>query len=189
MMENGERMRMGGKTGKSGKGKKSGLVFLTDMFSFRVAAIGKWLVVVLILGYVALLLWFTGGSTKPFEEVAQAVESQLDTENLVKRDVQALKRYFGLNGADYAGVLYYSSEFSISAEEVLIIEAEFETQVQEIRDAVEARLESRKENFSDYAPKQAMMIEQAAVLVRGKYVFVAVSPDAERYADVFRKSL
>ena len=61
MMENGERIRMGGKTGKSGKGKKSGLVFLTDMFSFRVAAIGKWLVVVLILGYVALLLWFTGG--------------------------------------------------------------------------------------------------------------------------------
>lgn len=189
MTEDGGKMRMVGKTRKNGIKKKSGLALWADMFSISVTAVGKWLVMALILVYVAFLLWYTGGSTKPFEEVAQAVENNLNTENLVKRDGQALKRYYGLNSADYAGVLFYSSEFSISAEEVLIIEANSETQVQEIRDAVEARLEGRKENFSDYAPKQAMMIEQAAILVRGKYVFVAVSPDAERYAEVFRKSL
>ena len=34
-----------------------------------------------------------------------------------------------------------------------------------------------------------MMIEQAVILVRGKYVFMAVSPDAQEYAAVFTKSL
>ena len=32
---------------------------------------------------------------------------------------QALKRNFGLNSADYDGVLYYAAESSMSAEEVL----------------------------------------------------------------------
>lgn len=176
-------------TKKGGNKKQSAWGFFVEMFSFSKTALGKWLLVALILAYLACLLWYTSGSTKPFEEVAEAVEQSLHTENLEKRDGQALKRYYGLNSADYAGVLYYSSEFSISAEEVLMIEANSENQVQEIRDTVEARLEGRKENFSDYAPEQAMMIERAAVIVRGRYVFVAVSPDAEQYAAVFRKSL
>lgn len=176
-------------TKKGGNRKTFVWSFLTEMFSFSRTAMGKWLFAALILAYVVLLLWYTSGSTKPFEEVAEAVERSLNTDNLEKRDGQALKRYYGLNSADYAGVLFYSSEFSISAEEVLIIEANSETQVQEIRDTVETRLENRKEVFSDYAPEQAMMIEQAAIIVRGKYVFVAVSPDAEQYAAVFRKSL
>ena len=61
--------------------------------------------------------------------------------------------------------------------------------MQTIRDAIETRLESRKTDFAEYAPKQAMMIEQAVILVRGKYVFMAVSPDAQEYAAVFTKSL
>lgn len=153
------------------------------------AWIGKWILVVLLVVYAVLLLWYTSGSTKPFETVSGAVEHSLRTENLAKKDGQALKRYYGLNSADYNGVLYYSSESSISAEEVLMIEAKSEAQVQTIRDAVETRLSNRKADFSEYAPKQAMMIEQAVILVRGKYIFVAVSPDAQEYADIFTKSL
>lgn len=40
-----------------------------------------------------------------------------------RQDGTALKRNFGLNAADYDGVMYYSSEFSISSEEVLLIKA------------------------------------------------------------------
>ncbi len=157
--------------------------------SFGKAEIGKWILAAFLLIYVILLLWFTSGSTKPFETVAQIVENSLHTDNLARQDGQALKRYYGLNSADYNGILFYSSESAISAEEVLIIEAKSEAQVQTIRDAIETRLESRKTDFAEYAPKQAMMIEQAVILVRGKYVFMAVSPDAQEYAAVFTKSL
>lgn len=157
--------------------------------SFGKAEIGKWILAVFLLGYVVLLLWYTSGSTKSFETVSQSVENSLHTDNLSKRDGQALKRYYGLNSADYNGILFYSSESAISAEEVLMIEAKSEAQVQTIRDAIETRLESRKEDFAEYAPKQARMIEQAVILVRGKYVFVAVSPDAQEYAAIFTKSL
>ncbi|MCI9212651.1 MAG: DUF4358 domain-containing protein [Ruminococcus sp.] len=149
----------------------------------------KWGAAFLILVYIALLLIYTSGSTKPFEEVAASVETLIDKENLVKQDAQALKRYYGLNSADYEGVLFYSAEFSISAQEVLLIEVKTEQQVQEVRDAVEERLESRKNTFEGYAPEQAQLIKQAQIQVRGKFVFMAVSPEAEAYAAAFTKGL
>ena len=157
--------------------------------SFSKAGVMKWGAAFLILVYIALLLIYTSGSTKPFEEVAASVETLIDKENLVKQDAQALKRYYGLNSADYEGVLFYSAEFSISAQEVLLIEVKTEQQVQEVRDAVEERLESRKNTFEGYAPEQAQLIKQAQTQVRGKFVFMAVSPEAEAYAAAFTKSL
>lgn len=157
--------------------------------SFSSAGILKFAAAFLILVYIVLLLIYTSGSTKPFEEVAAAVEERLNTEILVKQDAQALKRYYGLNGADYEGVLLYSSEFTISAEEVLLIEVRSEQQVQEVRDAMEERLESRRNTFEGYAPEQAQLIEQAQLQVRGKFVFLAVSTDAEAYVSAFAGGL
>lgn len=158
-------------------------------FSIRSTELLKYGSVLIILIYIILLIIYTSGSTKPFEEVSEAVESSLNTENLVKKDSQAFKRYYGLNSADYAGVLFYSSEFSISAEEVLVIEVKSEEQLQEVRDAVNDRLESRLNAFDGYAPEQVKLLEEAVLMVRGKYIFLAVSPDADTYGSVFAKSL
>lgn len=150
---------------------------------FRYAA------VLMILCYVGLLLIYASGSTRSFEEVSAAVEASLDTEALVKMDTQALKRYYGLNSADYEGVLFYSSEFSISAEEVLLLEVRQEQQVQEVRDAIARRLESRKDTFEEYAPQQVQLVEEAQVQVRGKFIFLVISPEAETYVSTFADSL
>lgn len=157
--------------------------------SFSAAGILKWGAAFLILVYIVLLLIYTSGSTKPFDEVAAAVEEQLDKESLVRQDARALKRYYGLNSADYEGVMYYSAEFSISALEVLLVEVKTDQQVQEVRDAIEERLESRKNTFEGYAPEQAQLIGQAQIQVRGRFIFLAVSPDAENYVATFAKSL
>lgn len=160
-----------------------------EVSSFSKAGILKLGAAFLILVYIVLLLIYTSGSTKPFEEVAGAVEPLLDKESLVRQDAQALKRYYGLNSADYEGVLFYSAEFSISAQEVLLIEVKTDQQVHEVRDAIEERLESRKNTFEGYAPEQAQLIGQAQIQVRGRFLFLAVSPEAETLAAAFTKSL
>ena len=83
----------------------------------------------------------------------------------------------------------YSSDASISVEEVLLIEAKNEAQTAEIREAVERRIEQRRNDFDGYAPEQVQLLENAQVLVRGRFVFMAVSPDAEQYRTAFVKSL
>lgn len=149
----------------------------------------KYISVVLILLFIVVLMLFTSGSSKPFDEVEKKVEASLDTENLVKQDQAALKRNFGLNAADYSGVMYYSSEFSISAEEVLLVQVKNDSQVQEVVNAMEDRIQTRKNDFEGYAPEQVKLLEDAQQSVRGKYIFFAVSSKADKYMDVFRDSL
>ena len=99
----------------------------------------------------------TSGSTKPFDEVKKAIQKEINTENLKDVSTQGLKRYYGLNGAQYDGVMMYVSASSMSAEEILL--------------------------------KQVELLKKAKKSVRGTYIFLAVSPEADRYKTIFRKSI
>ena len=72
-----------------------------------VFTVAKYVVLMLTAGYIALLLLFVGVSGQPFEEVSGAVSAAVDTEHLSGQDSMALKRDFGLNSAEFSGVLYY----------------------------------------------------------------------------------
>lgn len=160
-----------------------------DNRKLTITEILKYTVTALILIYVVVLMIFASGSTKSFEEVAQNLEKSVTSEALQKADAQGLKRYYGLNGADYEGVLLYTSKSSMSAEEILLVRTKSESQAQDVREAVEKRLENRKNDFDGYAPEQVQLLENAELSVRGNFVFLAVSSDAEKYKDVFSKSL
>lgn len=153
------------------------------------AHIMKFVVFALIIGFVVLLMLFASGSNKPFEEVSKSVENSLDTEALTAQDAAMFKRNFGLNAADYAGVLYYSSRASMSAEEVLLVKVNRDSQVQEVVDAINERIDSRISDFEGYAPDEVKLLEDARQSVRGTYIFYACSPDADKYLSVFSGSL
>ena len=88
----------------------------------RMISAMKYILLVIIVGYLVILMLYASGSKRAFSEVSKAVSSVLDSKELVQMDDQMLKRNYGLNSADYKGVLYYSSPSSISAAEVLVIQ-------------------------------------------------------------------
>lgn len=154
-----------------------------------VAEVMKYVIFAVIIGYVVLLLMFTSGSSRSFDEVADSVRGALDTETLTEMNDQALKRNFGLNSADYDGVLYYAAESSMSAEEVLLIKVKSDDQVQEVTDALNERIETRLDAFEGYAPEEAKKLENANQSVRGEFIFFAVSSQAKDYRAAFDGSL
>ena len=154
-----------------------------------IAYIMKYVVFVLIIGFVVLLMLFMSGSNKPFEEVSGSVEDSLDKEALTVQDAALVKRNFGLNAADYTGVMYYSSGANMSAEEVLLVKVKRESQVQEVVDAIDERIQSRINDFEGYAPDEVKLLQDARQSVRGTSIFYACSPDADRYLSVFCGSL
>lgn len=155
----------------------------------HVSTVAKYIVFVLIVGYIALLLLFVGGSRKSFDEVSAAVSRAVDTDSLSAQDSQALKRNFGLNSSDYSGVLYYASVSGISAEEVLLIQVADRSQISQVTDALEERVENRQKDFKGYAPEQAELLKNARQTVRGSYIFFVVSENADRYMEAFAGSL
>lgn len=149
----------------------------------------KYVTLGLIVAFVVLLMINMSGSNAPFADVAKAVEQSLDQSNLTKQGDQMLKRSFGLNSADYEGVMYYSSEFNMSAEEVLLIKVKDEGQVRAAADAIESRIAARKEAFDGYVPEEVKLLDDAKLSIRGKYIFFAVAPKADTYLSVFSQSL
>ena len=137
----------------------------------------------------ALLLIFTSGSTKSFAAVEKKVEASLDTKAMKKAGVQGLKRYYGLNSADYEGVMLYTAESSMSAQEILLVKTKTTEQAEEVKAAVEQRRANRRNDFDGYAPKQVQLLDSAQLKVRGDYIFLAVAPKADEYRAAFSKSL
>lgn len=156
---------------------------------FRIARVMKYIVLLLTIVFVAALMIYASGSSRPFEEVEKAVSSSLDKSNLTLQDGSAFKRAFGLSEADYAGVMYYASEFNISVEEVLVVLVKDESQIREVTEAIEKQVEARKNDFDGYAPEEVKLLEDAKQSVRGRYIFFAAAPKAEEYLEAFSNSL
>lgn len=149
----------------------------------------KYAAAVLIIVYIVFLLFQTSVSSRSFDTVASAVKDSLASSNLAERDGQRFKRNFGLNSADFDGVLYYSSESVMSAEEVLLVKVKSASQIRAVTEAIEERIAARTDAFEEYAPDQAKILEDAQLSVRGRFVFYAASPDGAKYREVFDSSL
>ena len=149
----------------------------------------KYVVFALIVAFIVTLMLYTSSSNKPFDEIKQSVADALDKSSLKERDAASFKRDTGLNAADYSGVMYYASESNISAEEVLLIRVKDESQIQDVTEAIEERIEGRMNDFDGYAPEEVKLLEGAKLSVRGRYIFLAVAPKADEYLAAFGSGL
>ncbi len=97
-----------------------------------ISEVMKYVICFAIVVYVAILLIFSSGSRKSFKEVEKPLEVSIDSEKMQNVGVQGLKRFYGLNAADYEGVLLYNSRFNLSAEEVLMIKVKDDDQIHQV---------------------------------------------------------
>lgn len=149
----------------------------------------KYAVVLLIIVYVVILMQRAGGTTKDYESIEEAVVSAIDQEALEEVNELGFKKSYGLAEADYDGVLLYSSASSMQADEVLLVKVKNADQMSMVQQAVEERVESRQNDFEGYAPDQAELLNNHVLVIRGDYLFFAVSAEAEQYRDAFVNSL
>lgn len=152
--------------------------------------IGRWVAV--IAGLVILLVLFGGNSVSGADpqEVAQAVTDVIDMENMQLADNQMVKRFYGLDPADYEGCVLYYPNTNMMAEEVLIVKLKDISQQQTVSDAIAARLQTQKNTFEGYGVEQFdLLTNHAVVELRGNYVLFVVSDHAEAARKAFRGAL
>ena len=155
----------------------------------RINSVARYIIVALIIVYIVSLMIFTGGSSKSFEEVAGPVEGAVNKDNYVKLKELDIKKLYGLNVSEYDGVMLYVSTNALSADELLLLKVKSEDQLEEVRKAIDKRLERRMNDFKGYAPEEEAAIDKAIVSIRGKYVFVSIGGDAQKLKDVFNENL
>lgn len=123
-------------------------------------------------------------------EVAAAVTAELDMSQMLEGDNQLIKRFYGLDPAQYEACILYYPTTNMMAEELLIVKLKDNSQQETVRKAAEKRIETQKTTFEGYGVEQFEMLTSNAVIeVKGNYVLFVVSPQSAAARKAFLKAL
>ena len=124
------------------------------------------------------------------EAVAQAVTGVLDMSQMLEGDNQLIKRFYGLDPAQFEACILYYPTTNMMAEELLIVKLADNSQQEMVRKAAEKRIETQKTTFEGYGVEQFQMLTENAVIeVRGNYVLFVVAPNSAEARAAFLKAL
>ena len=139
------------------------------------------------------LIWMFGGNTASNAdpvEVAEAVVETIDMENMLEADNQLIKRFYGLDPAGFEGCILYYPTTNMMAEEVLIVKLKDMSQQEQVRAAIEKRIETQKTTFEGYGVEQfELLTNNAVVEVRGNFVLFIVNANSAEAQKAFLKAI
>ena len=139
------------------------------------------------------LIWMFGGNTASNAdplEVAEAVVETIDMENMLEADNQLIKRFYGLDPASFEGCVLYYPTTNMMAEEVLIVKLKDMSQQEQVRTAIEKRIETQKTTFEGYGVEQFDLLTNNAVIeVRGNFILFVVNADSAEAQKAFLKAI
>lgn len=151
--------------------------------------VGMLLCVVLLVWYLVALQGRDRQSNAALSDVAAAVVATLDETGFQESDAQMVKRLYGLNPAEYDGVVLYAPVTNMDAQELLIVKLQDVAQQDAVEAAVQARLKTQKASFDGYGAEQSALLEKAVVDVEGNYVLFVVGEQAAAAQSAFLQAL
>lgn len=145
----------------------------------------KWLSVVLVLLFLCTKLAHGKESQTEFSVMSEAVTAAVDLTPMQQADNQMIKRLYGLDPADYDGVLLYYPTTNMGAEELLLVKLRDTAQQETVAAAIEARIGTQKSSFDGYGVEQYAMLEKSVTELQGNYALLIVAADTAPVRQAF----
>lgn len=145
--------------------------------------------VVLLVVITVVSLGGTSVSSRSMSEVAPQVVSLFENERSQESTDRYLKKYYGLNAADYEACVLYFPITNMDAQELLIIKLRDTAQAETVQSAMENRQQTQVGIYEGYAPEQLALCEDAIIDIQGNFALYVVHEDAARIDEVFRESI
>jgi len=133
------------------------------------------------LAVISLFIMFGGNTVSSAEaaDVAAAVTAEIDMTNMLSGDNKMIKRFYGLDPAQFESCILYYPTTNMMAEELLIVKLSDLGQQEQVRAAAEKRIETQKTTFEGYGVEQFEMLSNNAIIeVRGNYILFVVNPNS-----------
>ena len=150
----------------------------------------KWFFALLII--ILIVMKFSGNrvSNADFKDVKKAVEKTVkDDETMLDGDNVMVKRLYGLNPADYDGIMLKYPSTNMNVNEVFLVRLKDVKQQEQILEAVEKRLDTQKNNFENYGTDQYSILKKSVIDVQGNYIMFVVNEKTDPIVKVFERSL
>jgi len=146
-------------------------------------------IITIILALTMTLAFLSGCGKKvkdiDIEKVKEDIISSCELEEMRDATEDEISILYDFGEIEYENMVLSISQNPVIADQITIIEAKSEDDVDEIKEVVQQQLESRKSTFDGYAPDEVAKYDGAEVKVNGKYVFAVVCNDNNEAEKVF----
>lgn len=141
---------------------------------------------------VIISIFLTGCGVNP-DLKAEDIQKSIVKTGLVKdmdeSSTKGLKRYYGLNAKDFDSVVLYVPKSSMEVNEMLIVKVKDKSQIDLLETAIDNRINSQLKNFNGYGPEQCALVNNYELKTEDKYVFFAISDNAEKLKEAFKTAI
>lgn len=149
----------------------------------------KWIFVLVLIGFLYFIMHGDTPSDYPVDDIEKVMIENMNLSGVQKGDDQQLKRFYGLNSADYEGDFLYLSKSNMDVEEILVVKVKNSSQISAVEAAMETRIEVQLNNFNGYGVEQTAMLQNHELVIRGNYLFLGVSKQIDQWKKSFLNSI
>ncbi len=97
--------------------------------------------------------------------------------DMILMDETYRMNFFGIDTADCPQVVTAICANGLRTDEIWLIEAKDAAALERLQALAETRLTAKAEETVSYSPDQYAVVQQAELMVKGKYLILLVSPD------------
>lgn len=145
------------------------------------------LVISILLTFTALIIG-CGGSTQKspkLSEIEKNMSQKIGFKDMVKLDDSKLKKIYGITTSELEESFVYISNSNVKADEVAVFKVKDSSNVDEIKDKINKRIEKQSTSFKDYVPDQYSLVQHNLISAKGKYILFVVSGNKDKFEDIF----
>ncbi|MCF0132648.1 MAG: DUF4358 domain-containing protein [Blautia sp.] len=128
-------------------------------------------------------------SKADIQTVAAQVAAEAGYDSASPAENRMVKRFYGMNVQDYAGVVLYAPQDNMDARELLIVKLADQSQKSAVEASIESRLATQKKSFDGYGAEQTKLLNDHMLVIEGNYILYMVGENQEPVRKAFLKSL
>lgn len=161
------------------------------LYKIRVPNIIKGIFVLLLFLFLTNVYHNAGAKDVPLSSIDRALRAETGITSLHKCNSRELLQYLGIDDSMTRSFLYYKTTQALGVEEMLIIKTRQKQDLETVQDCVESRIDSQIRIFEGYGQQQTAMLNHAAIVIRGNYLFYCVAPDKklDKREEVFKNAV
>ncbi|WP_149846966.1 DUF4358 domain-containing protein [Paenibacillus sp. 37] len=118
-------------------------------------------------------------------EIGKSIEQAVSLKEMKKQDLNKLQKLYNIDADSVDDFILYTSTSNVKADELAVIKLKDESQSESVKENMEQRIETQKMKFKDYRPDEYYLLEHHVLKTKGKYVFLAVSKEADSMERAF----
>lgn len=147
------------------------------------------IIILIIIGIIIFLNMKNENIQINIEELSEEIfKSESFEDELIKVDSEMVMNNYGFTNEEIKQLISYQGSGATS-EEILVLEVNDKSKLNNIKEKINVRLAERKEVFESYLPKEVYKIDNNILSIKGNYVILCVSNDSNKVNTIINNYL